>query len=63
MITATIKNVSEKIIPSKIYSAEELLWLLMKIVDYKVEVEEFNEKESEELIKQSKIDEISFLID
>ena len=63
MTTATILNISEKIIPSKTYKAEELLWLLMKVVDYKIDFEYFSEKENNELMEKSKIDKISELID
>ena len=63
MTTATILNISEKIIPSKSYQAEELLWLLMKALDYKIELDSFSQNENNELMKNSRIDKISELID
>jgi len=63
MTTATILNISEKIIPSKSYKAEELLWLLMKALDYNIELDFFTEEENKYLLKNSKIDKISELID
>jgi hypothetical protein len=35
----------------------------MKVLDYKIDFEYFSEKENNELIKNSKIDKISELID
>ena len=52
-----------KLIPSKNYNAEELLKLLMNVLDYNVEIEEFSVVENEKLLKKSKINEISKLID
>ena len=63
MVTATISNISEKIIPSKAYQAEELLQLLMKALDYNIEINNFSIEENNELMKDSRIDEISSLID
>ena len=63
MTQAIITNVSEKLIPSKSYSAQELLKLLMDVVDYEVEIEEFSELDNKELLKKSKVNEISKLID
>ena len=63
MTQAIITNVSEKLIPSKSYSAQELLKLLMDVVDYEVEIEEFSELDNKELLKKSKVNEISKLTD
>ena len=63
MTQATITNISEKLIPSKDYNAEELLVLLMKVLDYDVSVEKFSLEENDKLMKNSKINEISDLID
>ena len=63
MTQATITNISEKLIPSKEYNAEELLKLLMNVLDYNIEIEEFSVVENEKLLKKSKINEISDLID
>ena len=63
MTQATITNISEKLIPSKEYKAEELLKLLMNVLDYNIEVEDFSIEEYEELMKNSNLDEISNLID
>jgi len=63
MTKATIIDISEKLIPSNSYKAEELLKLLMNVLDYNIEIEEFSSKENKNLLKDSKIDKISELID
>ena len=63
MVTASISNISEKIISKKTYTVEELLSILLQYVNYNVEIEEFSDLENKELLKQSKFEEISSLID
>ena len=65
MTTLTITNISNKIIPSSEYTAEELIKVLFNKLDYFVELDNFSDIENRELLEHSswRYDKISNLID
>ncbi|MDQ7008909.1 MAG: hypothetical protein Q9M94_01305 [Candidatus Gracilibacteria bacterium] len=65
MVALTITNISQNIFDKKIYTAEELLSILINKLDYSIELGEFSEEENKELLNMGKgrYEKISNLID
>jgi len=65
MTTLTITNIWDSFFTKNIYTVEELTSLLLKKMNYNIEIETFSEKENEILLNNSnwRYEEISSLID
>lgn len=65
MTTLTITDIPKNKFSKNTYSAEELIKVLLKNIDYNIEIEYFSSDENNELLKSSNwnYDKISKLID
>jgi hypothetical protein len=65
MTTLTITNIWDNFFTKKTYTVEELTGLLLKKMNYNIEIETFSEEENKILLSNSnwRYEEISSLID